>query len=165
MTVKPADSSAARLELERFLPYRLNVLAEAVSQALARIYGSRYGIAVPEWRVLAALGQYERMTAKQIGAHGRMHKTKVSRAVAGLEARELVDRSANVEDRREAFLTLTTAGRRVYRDLVPRVQDFARVLTAGLEPAERQILDNLMLRLQARAESLAAEGPAAGRGR
>ena len=165
MTVKPADSRAARLELERFLPYRLNVLAEAVSQALARIYGSRYGIAVPEWRVLATLGQYERTTAKQIGVHSRMHKTKVSRAVAGLDARGLIARSANVADRREAFLTLTTAGRRVYRDLVPRVQDFARLLTAELEPAERQILDNLMLRLQARAESLAAEGPAAGRGR
>jgi DNA-binding MarR family transcriptional regulator len=156
MTVKPAESSTVRLELERFLPYRLNVLAEVVSQALARIYGRRHGIAVPEWRVLATLGQYERMTAKQIGAHSRMHKTKVSRAVAGLEARGFVARAANADDRREAFLTLTSAGRRSYRDLVPRVLDFTQGLLAELDPAERQILDNLMRRLQARAEDLAA---------
>jgi len=156
MTVKPAASPAARLELERFLPYRLNVLAEAVSQALARIYGERYGIGVPEWRVLATLGQYERMTAKEIGAHSRMHKTKVSRAVAGLEARGFLARAANAADRREAFLTLTAAGRRTYRDLVPRVLDFAQRLMGELDPAERQILDNLMRRLQARAEGLGA---------
>ena len=158
MTVKPAASPAARLELERFLPYRLNVLAEAVSQALARIYGERYGIGVPEWRVLATLGQYERMTAKAIGAHSRMHKTKVSRAVAGLEARGFLARVANADDRREAFLALTAAGRRAYRDLAPRMLDVAQRLEGELEPAERQILDNLMHRLQARAESLAAGG-------
>jgi DNA-binding MarR family transcriptional regulator len=157
MTVKPARHPEPHLELERFLPYRLNVLAEAVSQALAQIYRHRYGIAVPEWRVLATLGQYEQMTAKQVGIHSRMHKTKVSRAVAGLEARGLLARTANADDRREAFLTLTSAGRRAYRDLVPRVLEFVGRLLAELDPAERQILENLMLRLQARAESLAAE--------
>ena len=72
----------APLKLEEFLPYRLNVVASLVSQALSQIYADRYGIGVPEWRVLVTLGQYGMMTGKAIGEHSHMHKTKVSRAVA-----------------------------------------------------------------------------------
>ena len=80
---------AAPLKLEEFLPYRLNVVASLVSQALSRVYADRYGIGVPEWRVLVTLGQFGMMTGKAIGAHSHMHKTKVSRAVALLEKRKL----------------------------------------------------------------------------
>ena len=66
----------APLRLEKFLPYRLNLLASLVSEALSRIYAERYRIAVPEWRVLVTLGQYEVMTGKAIGAHSHMHKTR-----------------------------------------------------------------------------------------
>ncbi len=75
----------APLKLEEFLPYRLNVLAAVTSQALASVYEERYGIGIPEWRVLVTLGQFGTMTGKAIGEHTHMHKTKVSRAVASLE--------------------------------------------------------------------------------
>ena len=124
----PADAAGrgddAPLKLEQFLPYRLNVVASIVSQALSRIYADRYGIGVPEWRVLVTLGQFGMMTGKAIGAHSHMHKTKVSRAVAQLEKRKLVTRRANRADLREAFLALTPAGRTMYDDLAP---DRARV--------------------------------------
>src|ERR1043165_735382 len=83
----PADS--APLKLEDFLPHRLNVLSSLVSQALTRVYG-RYGIGIPEWRVLVTLGENGTMTGKAVGSHTHMHKTKVSRAVAQLEDRRLV---------------------------------------------------------------------------
>src|SRR5688572_23274866 len=98
---EPADAPLgpgggdAPLRLEEFLPYRLNVVASVVSQALSRLYAGKYGIGVPEWRVLVTLGQYGRMTGKAIGAHSHMHKTKVSRAVAILESRKLLTRQAN----------------------------------------------------------------------
>ena len=85
MTVKSPDAEDPLIELERFLPYRLNVVAEAVSRALSGLYEERHGISIAEWRVIATLGQYEQMTAKEIGAHSRMHKTKVSRAVKTLQ--------------------------------------------------------------------------------
>jgi len=154
MTVKIARSALLRLDLERFLPYRLNVVAEAVSQALSRLYRQRYGIGVPEWRVLATLGQYRGMTAKQIGAHSRMHKTKVSRAVAGLEERGFLSREANPADMREVFLALTPEGDRIYRDLVPEVMNLAAALTADLTSQERQLFDNLLLRIEATARNL-----------
>ena len=86
---KPGEDAA--LKLEHFLPYQLNVVSNLVSQALSRVYARRYGIGVPEWRVLVTLGQFGVMTAKAIGAHTHMHKTKVSRAVAQMERRRLVD--------------------------------------------------------------------------
>src|SRR5439155_18419908 len=104
----------APLKLEEFLPYRLNVVASLVSQALSRIYAERYGIGVPEWRVLVTLGQFGMMTGKAVGAHSHMHKTKVSRAVALLEQRNLLTRRANEADMRESLLSLTPAGRAIY---------------------------------------------------
>src|ERR1700690_2217722 len=94
----PAAAEQAPLKLEQFLPYRLNVVASLVSLALSRVYARRYGIGVSEWRVLVTLGQYGVMTAKSIGAHPPMQKTKVSRAGAILEKRRLLARRANRED-------------------------------------------------------------------
>jgi DNA-binding MarR family transcriptional regulator len=117
----PAHLDQAPLKLEEFLPYRLNVCASLVSQAFSRIYAERYKIGAPEWRVLVTLGQFGLMTAKAIGIYSHMHKTKVSRAVALLEHRKLVTRRANRADLREAFLSLTPAGREIYSELVPDI--------------------------------------------
>jgi DNA-binding MarR family transcriptional regulator len=146
--------SPARLELETFLPYRLNVLASIVSEGLSGIYAKRYAIGVPEWRVMATLGQFGALTAKDIGRHSHMHKTKVSRAVAVLEGRHLIARQANRRDLREAFLSLTAQGRAIYDDLVPVALDFAAELTRSLSQAERAQLDSLMAKLMERGERL-----------
>ena len=147
----------ARLKLENFLPYQLNVVASLVSQALSRVYSRRYGIGVPEWRVLVTLGQYEAMTAKAIGAHTHMHKTKVSRAVALMERRRLLARRANRDDMREAFLSLTAAGRAMYEEVAPHALDFARRLTEILTPADRDAFNRALSQLTARSAQLAAE--------
>jgi len=156
-----AQARAARtdapLKLEEFLPYRLNVVASLTSQVLSRIYAERHGLGVPEWRVLATLGQYGVMTAKAIGAHSHMHKTKVSRAVAHLESRKLLTRRSNQADKREAFLALTPAGRTIYEDLAPIALDFARRLTDAIEPADRSAFDHAIDRLIECAATLAAE--------
>lgn len=141
------DGCAAPLKLEEFLPYRLNVVASLVSQALSRIYVDRYGIGVPEWRILVTLGQFEAMTAKAIGAHSHMHKTKVSRAVSELERRKLIVRRENRADRREAFLSLSPAGRAIYHELAPGALEFARRLFDVIDPADRPAFERAMARL------------------
>ena len=147
----------APLKLEQFLPYRLNVVASLVSQALSRIYADRYGIGVPEWRVLVTLGQYGMMTGKAIGQHSHMHKTKVSRAVALLESRKLVMRRSNRADLREAFLALTPAGRAMYDDLAPIALDFADRLSETVDSADRAAFERAVDRLIERSAKLAAE--------
>jgi DNA-binding MarR family transcriptional regulator len=152
-----AQAPEALLKLEDFLPYRLNVLATDVSQALSRIYTARHKIGVSEWRVLVTLGQFGTMTGKAIGGHSTMHKTKVSRAVAVLERRKLVAREPNPQDLREAFLTLTPAGRQLYEDLAPLALDFARQLVEGLNPADLSTLDRTIRHLAERTGKLAVD--------
>jgi DNA-binding MarR family transcriptional regulator len=147
----------APLKLEHFLPYQLNVVSSLVSQALSRVYARRYGIGVPEWRVVVTLGQHGVMTAKAIGAHTHMHKTKVSRAVALLEKRRLIARRANRDDMREAFLSLTAAGRSMYEEVAPHALEFARRLTDILSPSDREAFDRALKQLTARSAELVAE--------
>src|SRR5256885_14854092 len=152
----PADDGAgdapigrgdnAPLKLEEFLPYRLNVVASLVSQALSRIYAERYGIGVPEWRVLVTLGQYGVMTGKAIGAHSHMHKTKVSRAVALLEDRKLLARQANRADLRESLLSLTPARPAIYEELAPHAREFARRLIEAVPAADRAGVERALKR-------------------
>ena len=148
------DAGASALKLDEFLPYRLNVCSSLVTQALSRIYAARYKIGVPEWRVLVTLGEFGMMTAKAIGLHSHMHKTKVSRAVALLERRKLVSRKANRDDLREAFLSLTPAGRDVYDELAPAALEFVRQLMETVDPADRAALDRVLSKLIERSAQL-----------
>jgi DNA-binding MarR family transcriptional regulator len=147
----------APLKLEEFLPYRLNVLASLVSQALSRVYAERYDIGVPEWRVLVTLGQFSVMTGKAIGNHTHMHKTKVSRAVAELERRKFVTRRVNRDDLRESFLSLTPAGRAIYEELAPGALEFAQKLAAVIDPTDRAAFERALERLTERSRCLAAD--------
>jgi DNA-binding MarR family transcriptional regulator len=151
---RPGAPEEAPLKLEEFLPYRLNVVASLVSQALSRVYAERYGIGVPEWRVLVTLGQYGTMSGKAVGAHSHMHKTKVSRAVALLEQRKLLARRVNRDDMREQLLSLTPAGRAIYQDLAPVAAAFAQRLAEAVDEADRAAFERALMRLTERAAKL-----------
>jgi DNA-binding MarR family transcriptional regulator len=153
----PTASDDAPLKLEHFLPYQLNVVASLVSLALSRVYARRYGIGVPEWRVLVTLGQYGVMTGKAIGAHTHMHKTKVSRAVAQMEKRRLLVRRANRADMRESFLSLTASGRTMYEEVAPHALDFTQRLTEILTPGDREAFNRALKQLTDRSAELVAE--------
>ena len=127
-------------KLETFLPYRLNQAAERVSQRFAAQYRDRYRMTRPEWRALAALGSYGRMTATEIGANSSMHKTKVSRAVRALEEKRWLKRSEDMSDRRIEHLELTPAGKRIYGEMITLArayeEEMARLLADGLRQLE-----------------------------
>ena len=158
----PDPGSEPVVVLERFLPYRLNVLASLTSQALAAIYAERFGLTIPGWRVVATLGQYGVRTARDIAAHAVMHKSTVSRAVSQLEGRGLVLRKANRDDRREELLELTEAGREIYLAVAPEALAFEDRLISVLTPAEQANLMALIDKLDRQARRLAPvaeEGP------
>ena len=116
-----------------------------------------YGIGIPEWRILVTLGQFGVMTGKAIGTHTHMHKTKVSRAVAQLEQRKLLLRRANRDDLREAFLSLTPAGRAIYEELAPRALEFTDRLSEVVAPADRAAFDRAVKQLTERSAKLINE--------
>jgi DNA-binding MarR family transcriptional regulator len=142
------------LLLEDFLPYRLNVLAAEVSEGLARVYSRRFGLDIPGWRVIATLGQFGTVTAKAVGDHSHMHKTKVSRAVMELEKRGYVTRTPNPQDKREAFLALTATGVAIYREIVPLALGYQKALLQTLTAAQRAALDDIVVSLTAEAQRL-----------
>jgi DNA-binding MarR family transcriptional regulator len=110
----------SRLDLLQFVPFRLNRLAAEVSAALSGEYQVRYGLDVPEWRVLATLGfRNEACSAQFIALCTRTHKSTISRAVAALMTRQLVERVENKDDRREYALRMTRKGRALYEKLIP----------------------------------------------
>ena len=135
MESKPSASrspDAPALQLGDFVPFRLNRLAAEVSEHLATIYRERFGLEIPEWRVMATVGPERGCTAQYIARSTRMHKTRVSRAIAHLEKRGLMTRVTSSADRREMELCLTKAGRRVYAELVPLALERESILLACL---------------------------------
>lgn len=139
--------------LQAFIPYRLNWLAQVVSDGFAVAYSEIFGLAPPEWRVLATLGEFSQMSAKEIGQHSRMHKTRVSRAVLSLEKRRLLVRAPSAVDRREEILSLTETGRDIYDAVVPMAIQYQDRLMTGLTEADRASLDRLIRHLMERASA------------
>jgi DNA-binding MarR family transcriptional regulator len=129
----------ARLDLFRFVPFRLNRLAAEVSAALSSEYQARYGLDIPEWRVLATLGfRAEPCSAQYIAHCTRTHKSTISRAVTALMQRQLVERVENKDDRREFALRLTRKGRALYEELIPRLLRREREIMSCLTVQERE---------------------------
>ena len=154
----------ATLELEHFLPYRLSVLSNRVSGAIARVYSERFDLGVTEWRVMAVLGRYPGLSASEVAQRTAMDKVAVSRAVASLLDSGRLERETHGDDRRRSVLRLSAAGQAIYREVAPMAIDFEQRLLAGMDAAERALLFRLLdrldeLELQAEAESLPVETP------
>ena len=127
------------LDLFRFAPFRLNRLAAEVSSALSSEYQQRYGLDIPEWRVLATLGFGNQACSAQYIAHcTRTHKSTISRAVTALMKRQLVERIENEDDRREFKLAMTRNGKALYRELIPRLLRREREILSCLSVQERK---------------------------
>ncbi len=153
----------ATLDLQQFLPYRLSVLANRSSDALAREYSQRFGLGVTEWRVMAVLGRYRQLSANEVAQHTAMDKVAVSRAVARLLDAGRLTREFADDDRRRSVLRLSPAGRAVYRRIVPLALQFEDLILAGMSRRERALLFRLLDRLdelELRAEDAAAGVPA-----
>jgi DNA-binding MarR family transcriptional regulator len=146
-----------KLHLEKFLPYRLSVLSNTVSSAIAAAYFMNFGLSIPEWRVMAVLASTPGLSAAEVTARTAMDKVAVSRAVAALQAAGRLHRTTTSADRRRTHLALTPAGLRVYARVVPMALEYERNLVAPLSPRDRATLDRLVRVLLGRAVEL---GPA-----
>jgi DNA-binding MarR family transcriptional regulator len=146
------------LDLGHFLPYRLSVLSNTVSSALAGAYARRFGLTIPQWRVVAVLARSPGLSAAGVAERTAMDKVAVSRAVAGLTRSGRVRRVLAVSDRRRSVLTLTARGGAVYRRIVPLALAYERRLLAELSPVEQAQFDRLLGRLQKRSWLLGPAG-------
>ncbi|SDW21129.1 DNA-binding transcriptional regulator, MarR family [Lysobacter enzymogenes] len=156
-----AGGRHAELDLDHFLPYRLSVLSNRVSGAIARVYSQRYALSVTEWRVMAVLGRFPGLSANEVAQRTAMDKVAVSRAVARLTEAGRLERDTHDDDRRRSVLQLSPDGYKIYDEVAPMALAFEQRLLAGIETVEREALFRLLdrldeLEMQAEAE-MAAE--------
>jgi DNA-binding MarR family transcriptional regulator len=144
------------IELERFLPYRISVLANVMSTAIAAAYEERFDLTIPEWRVIAVLTRYPGLSAREVAQQSRMDAVAVSRAVNRLLRAGRLQRAIARDDRRRSVLQVSPAGAAVYREVAPLALDFERALLDAIPAGEDQTLHRLLSVLTERAESLSA---------
>lgn len=144
-----------QLRLDDFLPYRLSVAANAVSQVIAQAYAAA-GLKTNEWRLLAVLAEGGRLSQQGLVGRTRMDKVSVSRAAQSLEAKGLVRRTPDPKDARSLVLSLSPAGRGLYRRLLPEVQHLEEVLLQGLKAGEIERLHAILHQVEEVAEGLLA---------
>lgn len=147
---KAADG--VELQLDNFLPYRLSVLNNLVSRALAEQYQARFGLSIPEWRVMANLGRAAPMSANEVAERTSMDKVKVSRAISRMQTAGLLKRETDPRDHRVSSLKLSAKGKRIYDKIAPMAlaweQEFLSVLSAREIAAFDKILGKLDKRIR-----------------
>jgi DNA-binding MarR family transcriptional regulator len=154
----PSAEADTGLKLDAYLPYRLSVASNAVSGLIARAYQDRFGLTIPQWRIICVLVEDGPATQGAIVARTGMDKVTVSRATQGLATRHLLGRSDHHADGRSHMLALSREGQRLYAEIAPLALAYEAALIAGLAPVEVEQLKRLLHRLQMAAERLAGEG-------
>ena len=153
-SAKRKPTPAELLVLEDFLPYRLSILSNRVSRAIAARYAKAFDLTIPEWRIIAVLGRRPGLTAKEVAEATEMDKVAVSRAVRKLiESRRVVAR-ADREDARRQILSLTSQGESVHARIAPIALANEQKLLSALNNDERKQLDTLLDRLLSAAREL-----------
>lgn len=138
----------APLQLEKFLPYRLSILSNTVSQAIAGDYQQRFALSVTEWRVMAVLARFDRLSAREVAERTAMDKVAVSRALARLVAAGRVDRAVHDDDKRRSVLRLSAAGWLIHDEVAPMARVRERELLRKLTTDERASLTHILDKLQ-----------------
>ena len=142
------------LLLEQFLPYRLSVLSNRISDSIAAHYRNGFGITVAQWRVIAVLGETSEITASAVAARTAMDKVSVSRAVQGLVVKGLLRRRASQHDGRVAYLQLSTKGNKIYARIAPAALAYEASLLETLSDRERASLNRILCKLNTRVDTL-----------
>ncbi len=155
---KPVDtdeiSRVEEFRLEDFLPYQLSVAAESVSHLIVRDHLARSGLAMPEWRLLAAVGRYSVLSPTAAGQHTAMDKVKISRASASLVARGLLRQTPDPQDGRGRLLRLTRKGSTLFADVAATARNIEANLMPSLTKSEWSALHKALGRLSEHAQSL-----------
>ena len=142
------------LRLDGYLPYRLSVASNAVSRLIARAYEDRFGLTIPQWRLIAVLAEDGPLTQQAIGARTVMDKVTVSRATQGLVKRKLVQRAPHDADGRSHHLALSKAGQRLYTEISPVALEYEARLLQQFDPAAIEELKRVLRHLEGAAEVL-----------
>ena len=140
-------SENVQLRLEHFLPYRLSILTNKISASIADTYRGKFGLSITEWRIMAVLGEYPKISADEVSIKTQIEKSILSRAIAKLLLRKLIEREFSETDRRRSILTLTASGMSVYEEVVPLALQYESQLLKCFSGREYEQFSKLLERL------------------
>jgi DNA-binding MarR family transcriptional regulator len=161
LALAPEPGSGAEsgdLALDDYLPFRLSVASNGVSRLIARAYEDRFGLTIPQWRLMAVLAEGA-LTQQAVVSRTAMDKVTVSRAARELVGRSLLSREVHAGDGRSHLLRLTNMGRSLYSEIAPLAKAYEAALLTGLAPNEVALLKRLLGRLEAAAARLSGQSP------
>ncbi len=136
------------LTLDDFLPYRLSVTSNLVSERIAQVYAALFALTIPQWRLIAVLAEGVAVTQQAICTRTHMDKVTVSRAAVQLVGRGLAARSDNPDDKRSHLLCLSLTGHELYASVAPKALEMEAQIFAGLSRAETDQLKALLARIE-----------------
>ena len=140
----------AKLPLQEFIPYKLAVVANRLSQSIGSLFEEKYGIQIPEWRILMALHSCGPLAPNEVVEQTSMDKGRVSRAQRRLVELGLVSVSNDPRDGRRLVLFLTRKGAGMCAAIIPAARATEAWFLSVLPARERQVLDRALTRLLAR---------------
>ena len=149
-------SLAQPATIDDLLLYRINRLLSIGGAPVIRLCEGRYGITRREWRVIAALAQYEALMSSELAQHAQLDRARTSKAITTLVQKKLIHRQVQANDRRRAQLTLTGSGRELYDTMFPQVLEIHGGLVSVLTADEIAVFDILLSKLQNQAEGMQA---------
>jgi len=144
-------------KLDDYLPYQLSTTSNVVSDVIAGEYKSRFGLKIPEWRVMSVLGTRGASTQRHLVEATLMDKVTVNRAVKNLVDRALLDRSPNAADGRSHHLLLSSTGRDLYGQILPAAQAMDKKIMSVLSEEEKAELSAVLARIKKSADTIAAQ--------
>ena len=145
------------VKLDDFIPYQLSTASNAVSDLIAREYKSRFGLKIPEWRVMAVLGNRGASTQRHLVEATLMDKVTVNRAVKALVDRNLLGRSPNDADGRSHHLQLSDTGHELYDQIMPAAELMEKKIMAVLSEQEQEQLSRLLAMIKHSADAISSE--------
>ena len=129
---------AAKAGLDQFLTYRMHVLNKLSDRGIGDLYQTRLDITLPEARVIASVGSFGPFSIMDLAKHANLDKSQASRAAEALIKRGLVERETSADDGRVVLISLTEAGRVLFRKVIPIARKWNADLFDCLDEKERQ---------------------------
>ena len=139
-------------KLEDFIPYKLSVVANRVSQSIGRLFETQFNIQVPEWRIMMALYAYDDLLFNEVVDRTSMDKARVSRAQHRLVDLGLITSIDDPTDGRKVILALTAKGEKMCAEILPEAAKREAWYLAALDDQEHHQLDVILDKLMKRSQ-------------
>lgn len=134
--------------------YQLYLAWSSANPMFVRLSEGRFNITRREWRVIATLSHFERLSASELAQEVQLDLVRTSRTVTRLVEKGLVSRIKNSTDARSVWVQLEPKGYAIYEKMKPLVEELNQLLIQDLSVAEQKQLTTLLNTITQRAQQL-----------